>query len=189
MSGTRSRVQSIYYSGACPPQLPILTSGVGIPCETRLAAPAHLCLAPPTASEADTLGPFATPVKVGKGLRWTCPDQLPLPHTGDLDPMPPQPPPWASSPQVGSHSPARCVLQKHGACFSSQTELSSQEPLLGQTQPPWNILPGAKTGPAGGKEQPPGAEVGFCLGFPGVETHRAFELWLTVVVPGERGDQ
>ena len=64
------------------------------------------------------------------------PDQLHLPHTDDLDPMPLQPSPWASSLHVGSHSPARCVLQKHRSCFSSSTELSSQEPLLGQISHP-----------------------------------------------------
>ena len=103
------------------------------------------------------------------------PDQLHLPHTDDLDPMPLQPSPWASSLHVGSHSPARCVLQKHRSCFSSSTELSSQEQLLGQTQPSWSILPGAKTGLSGGEGLPLGAEAGFfCLGFPGVQRHRAF---------------
>lgn len=95
----------------------------GHPTRTRLAALAHLCLPPPTASEAGTSVPFATPVKVGKRLRWTWPDQLHLPHTDDLDPMPLQPPPWASSLHVGSHAPASVSFRSTGLAFPP--ELSS----------------------------------------------------------------
>ena len=106
----------------------------GHPTRTRLAALAHLCLPPPTASEAGTSVPFATPVKVGKRLRWTWPDQLHLPRrqgsrvsmrvaraSASLHAL--QPPPWASSLHVGSHAPASVSFRSTGLAFPP--ELSS----------------------------------------------------------------
>lgn len=87
------------------------------------------------------------------------PDQLHLPHTDDLDPMLPSLP---IGPPAGMWVPTPsqvCPSEAQGLLFLLN-RLSSQEPLLGQTQPPWSILPGAKTGLAGG-EASLGAEAGF----------------------------
>ena len=107
------------------------------------------------------------------------------PHTDALGPMPLPPPPQASSPQVAPTPQPGVSSGSTGP--ASPPDLSSRPRSCrwGSLSPPWNILPGAKAGPAGGGGQPPGAGAGcFYLGLLGAETHRAFGSWLKAC--GER---